>query len=147
MPTKDQMDREWWGGKYSDLIYLQELAKKNGTIIKSISMGDKLFFDKESYAENANNISADILKSPHHGTEGFAPNSFFEKVNPKYVIVPSPKQLWCSNRSKRSRILSKNNHYITYINGFHGHITVTSYDNNYTITTENNSTNICEDIK
>ncbi len=87
-------------------------------------------------AENANNIQADILKAPHHGIETFAPNSFFEKVNPKVLIVPSPQHFWSSEKSSRIRELARKYHYETYVNGFHGHITVTSDGNTYTIKTE-----------
>ena len=79
------------------------------------------------------NISADILKAPHHGTEGFAPNSFFEKVNPKVLVVPSPKHLWFEKRSKRTRDLAIKHKYKTYVSGYNGHITVTSDGKDYTI--------------
>lgn len=96
-------------------------------------------------ADHAKNIKADILKAPHHGAEKFAPNDFFEKVSPKALIVPAQKSLWCSKRSKRTRELSKKYHYTTYINGFHGHITVHSYNNQYNITTEKKPKNICKE--
>jgi len=196
LPTKMQMQKEWWGGKYQDLIDIQNLAKKQGTQVLSIKQGDKFIFDNSSYIEilyiydgintpvgetdindmsaimmihdgdnkflltgdlnsqlgeylatHANNIQADILKSPHHGTEGFAPNSFFEKVSPNVLVVPSPKDLWCSERSKRSRELSKKYHYQTFINGFHGDITIISYDNKYEVLTQFEPKVICKGIK
>ncbi len=185
MPTKKQMDREYWGGKYSELLEIKLLAEKHNIKVLPIVQGDKLVFDKKSFievlyiydgiktpvgktdlndmsaitmiydrdnkfllagdlnkklgkylAENVKNIQADILKSPHHGTEGFAPNSFFKKVNPKVLIVPAPKHLWFDKRSLRTRDLARDNHYKTYVNGYHGHITVTSDGKNYTIKTE-----------
>jgi len=48
-------------------------------------------------------LKADILKVPHHGTEGVATNDFFDAVFPKLAIVPSPYDLWLSDRSKRVR--------------------------------------------
>ena len=193
MPTKEQMNKEYWGGKYKDLIQLQNIAKKYHTKISEISKGDKLIFDKNSYidvlyayngidtpvgttdindmsiitmihdrknrflltgdlnkklgrylAKNAHNLKADILKAPHHGAKSFAPNIFFDKVDAKYLIVPAPKNLWCSKRSIRTRKLAKDNNYSTYINGFHGHITVTSDGTHFQISTQYKPKNICK---
>jgi competence protein ComEC len=77
-------------------------------------------------AQNATDIRADVLKVPHHGTESLAPNSFFEKVNPEILIVPSPKGLWESKRSARVRKLARERNYRTYVNGIHGDIIVKS---------------------
>ena len=57
----------------------------------------------EYLAQNALEIKAEVLKVPHHGTEGTAPNSFLKAVDPKYALVPAPKELWCSKRSLRIR--------------------------------------------
>ena len=96
-------------------------------------------------ATHAKDIQADILKVPHHGTESFAPNSFFYTVAPKVIIVPAPKDLWCSDRSKRTKELIRTRNYKSYINGFHGDITVTSFNNTFKITTTNNpSTKLCK---
>ncbi len=96
-------------------------------------------------ADNASNIKADVLKVPHHGTEGLAPDSFFEKVNPKILIIPSPKNLWCSKRSSRIRNLAKKNGYKVYINRFHWTITVISNNGKITVKTERNPTYICKE--
>ena len=80
-------------------------------------------------AENAADIEADVLKVPHHGTERLAPNIFFKKVNPKYALVPSPKHLWCSNRSARPRNWFKQNKIPTFVNGFSENVKV-QIDNN-----------------
>jgi len=184
-PTKEMMDREYWGGNYGELLEIKELAKKNNIEIVPIIQGEKLIFDKRSFieilyvydgintpigktdindmsaiamlndgknrflftgdlnqglgkylSENAKNIKADILKAPHHGTESLAPNSFFSKVSPKVLIVPSPKHLWLSKRSQRLREFAKLNGYKTYINGIHGNITVTSDGSTFSIKTE-----------
>jgi competence protein ComEC len=193
-PTKEQMSKEWWGGKYQDLVDIKNIAKTNNTKVLPINQGDKFVFSDNSYievlyvydgintpvgetdindmsavmmiydgtnrflltgdlnskigaylAENATNIEADILKVPHHGAEGLAPNSFFDKVNPKAIIVTSPKYLWCSQRDERVRNLSRDRGYGTYVNGFHGHITVISNENNYKILTQHDSVKICEE--
>ncbi len=95
-------------------------------------------------ALHADNIKADIIKAPHHGTETFAPDIFFKKVNPKVMIVPAPKSLWCNKRSDRSRRLALDNNYTTYINGFHGDITVTSDGKKYSIETQLKPKSFCD---
>ena len=95
-------------------------------------------------AENAHNIKADVIKVPHHGTEKLAPNSFFEKVSPKDIVVTSPHDLWCSKRSKRIRTLAAEKKYGVYVNGIQGHITVTSDGKTYTIATEKNVKELCK---
>lgn len=79
-------------------------------------------------AETVTGLDVDILKAPHHGTEGCAPNTFFEKVNPEIVMVPSPAGLWCSERSARMRNWFDNHKVVTYVNGFSGNTTVTIRD-------------------
>lgn len=48
---------------------------------------------------------------------------------------------------KHLRELAKKEGYKTYINGFHGHITVTSQDNNIIISTEKSPKEICKEVK
>lgn len=75
--------------------------------------------------ENHSNVlKADLLKVPHHGTEGVAVNEFFETVGAKASLVPAPAELWCSERSERIRnVLEKIGSKI-YVNGFHGNVWV-----------------------
>jgi len=87
-------------------------------------------------ARNAKDIEATFLKAPHHATEGVAPNNFFLRVNPKVLVVPSPKELWFSRRSKRIRELAEKSGYVTYVNGIHGNITVKSWGKKYSVETE-----------
>ena len=76
-------------------------------------------------AKEGKDLKVDILKFPHHGTEGAAPDAFFEAVSPKDVLVPSPALLWCSARSARMKSWVESRKTPTYVNGFSGHITVT----------------------
>lgn len=78
-------------------------------------------------------LKADILKVPHHGTESLADNDFFEAVRPAVMIVPSPKELWLSERSQRIRLLADT--CPTFVNGLHGDIVIESYGDSYRITT------------
>jgi competence protein ComEC len=75
----------------------------------------------------ADELQAHILKAPHHGTEGLAPNEFFMAVHPDVVIIPSPLPLWGSERSKRLRELVSKQKWSVYVNGSMGHIMVRSY--------------------
>ncbi len=81
-------------------------------------------------------LKADILKVPHHGTEGLAPNEFFAKVDPKVALVPSPKELWFSLRSKRPRDYFAEHNIPTYVSGIHGSVTVIMNDRSYEIKSE-----------
>jgi beta-lactamase superfamily II metal-dependent hydrolase len=66
--------------------------------------GDLNLFTGKYLAENAAPaLPATILKVPHHGTENTVPDAFFKTVGAKLAIVPSPKGLWLSERSKRIR--------------------------------------------
>jgi competence protein ComEC len=69
-------------------------------------------------------LKADLLKVPHHGTEGLAPNEFFAKVDPKIAMVTSPKELWFSLRSKRTRDFFAERKVPTYVNGICGTVVV-----------------------
>jgi beta-lactamase superfamily II metal-dependent hydrolase len=78
-------------------------------------------------------LSADILKVPHHGTEGCAPNVFFDRVAPKVALVPSPAGLWASPRSSRINSYFSDRQIPTYVSGIHGHVTVTMSAQGYRI--------------
>jgi len=75
-------------------------------------------------AHNAKNIKADVLKVPHHGAEGLAPNIFFEKVKPRFALVPAPSHLWQSDRSKRVREWFQSHNTPVFVNGISGHVQV-----------------------
>jgi len=81
-------------------------------------------------------LKADILKVPHHGTEGLAPNEFFAKVDPKIAMISSPKELWFSLRSKRVRDYFSEHKIPAYVTGIHGSVTVVMTDRGYEIETE-----------
>jgi competence protein ComEC len=74
--------------------------------------------------QSDNKLKADILKIPHHGTEGFAPNSFLNWVSPTYAIIPSPKALYLSDRSSRIREWIRVNNIPTKVTGVTGNASV-----------------------
>ena len=81
-------------------------------------------------------FSADVLKAPHHGTEGCAPNIFFDRVGAGVVLVPSPKKLWESDRSKRIREYFSGHKIPAYVSGINGDVTVTLSAKGYSIVAE-----------
>jgi len=88
---------------------------------------------------------ADILKVPHHGTEGVASNEFFDTVNPKIGIVPAPSHLWCNERSSRIRKYFTQSKAKMYISGFHGDILIRHFDSGeFRIKTEVEPKKVCE---
>ena len=82
-------------------------------------------------------LQADILKFPHHGAESFPNDSFFTAVNAGTIIVPTPKELWLSERSARGRQLTKEKK--VYINGIEGDITVVSDGNKFSVSSAKQS--------
>lgn len=90
----------------------------------------------EYLARSDIDIRADLLKVPHHGTEGVAPNEFFDRVGAKAVLIPSPRHLWESPRSMRLRNYFIEHKIPTYISGLQGNVTVTLTTHGYTIETE-----------
>ncbi len=75
-------------------------------------------------AKEGKDLKVDILKLPHHGTEGAPPDSFFDAVSPKAALVPSPALLWCTPRSARMKNWVESRKIPVYVNGFSGNVTV-----------------------
>lgn len=120
----------------NDMSAITMIYDNNNRFLLAGDLNNKL----GSYlAKNAMNISADVLKVPHHAAEGLAPNSFFDKVNAKEFIITAPAPFWDKNwtRSQRVRNYVIDNNINTYINGFHGNITVLSNNSGYTISVDN----------
>jgi competence protein ComEC len=81
-------------------------------------------------------LSADILKAPHHGIEGTVPNEFYDKVGAKAVLVPAPKNFWESPRSMRNRDYFAKHRVPVFVSGLHGDVTVTMRPDGYTVEKE-----------
>lgn len=84
-------------------------------------------------AAHAADVKADILKVPHHGTEGVAPNEFFERVGASVAMVPAPRGLWLSDRSERIRRHFEQKGTRTFVNGLCGHATVLIREDDFTV--------------
>lgn len=96
----------------------------------------------EYLAKEGKDLKVDILKLPHHGTEGAAPDAFFAAVSPKIAMVPSPALLWCSARSARMKNWVESRQIPTYVNGFSGHVTVTMQRDSFQINQERPETRL-----
>lgn len=81
-------------------------------------------------------LKADLLKAPHHGTDGAAPNEFFDRVGAKAVLVPSPKALWGSPRSMRIRNYFIDHGVPVYVSALRGDVTATLTAQGFTIATD-----------
>jgi competence protein ComEC len=86
--------------------------------------------------KSATDLTADLLKAPHHGIDSTVPNAFYDRVGANAVLVPSPKALWQSARSMRTRDYFIEHHVPTYVSGINGDITVTITKNAYTVYSE-----------
>ena len=69
-------------------------------------------------------MASDFLKMPHHGGRSIAPNSFFDTVSPKFILVPGPKWLWCGERADTPRRWVYEKKLPHWVNGLHGNISV-----------------------
>jgi beta-lactamase superfamily II metal-dependent hydrolase len=84
----------------------------------------------------ASEMKATVLKAPHHGAEGTAPNAFYEAVNPEQALVPAPALLWCSERSARTRKWLASRQIPAHVNGIHGHISVLLHRSGFRVSRE-----------
>lgn len=81
-------------------------------------------------------LKADLLKVPHHGTEGVAPNEFFDRVGAKAALVPSPRGLWVSARSMRIRNYFHERGIPTYVSALQGNVTAILTDEGFRVRTQ-----------
>jgi beta-lactamase superfamily II metal-dependent hydrolase len=75
-------------------------------------------------AQNGERLEAQILKVPHHGAEGVAPNEFFDRVAPVLALAPAPPALWQSDRNRRVREHLQAMGVETLVSGLQGEVTV-----------------------
>lgn len=81
-------------------------------------------------------LQADLLKVPHHGTEGTPPDEFYDRVGASAALVPSPRKLWASARSMRTRNYFFERNIPTYVSGLNGDVTVTLTGEGYRVETK-----------
>ncbi len=76
-------------------------------------------------------LTATVLKAPHHGVESAAPNEFLEMVDPEVVLVPISTGLWLSERGQRMREFFTDRP--VFVNGIHGNITLRLTQDDYRV--------------
>ena len=123
----------------NDMSYIMLLKHGFNTALFTGDLNAKL---GDYLAKEGKDLKTDILKLPHHGTEGAAPDAFFAAASPKDVLVPSPALLWCSQRSVRMKNWVESRKIPTYVNGFSGNVTVKMGFFNYQIETERPQTRL-----
>lgn len=64
-----------------------------------------------------------FLKAPHPDTEGL-PETFFDAVDPKLVLVPGAKRWWCGDSGRTARDWTIGHETPTWVTGTNGHIRV-----------------------
>jgi beta-lactamase superfamily II metal-dependent hydrolase len=117
----------------NDMSLIMKLRNGTQTALFTGDLNSKM---GEYLAKEGKNLKADILKLPHHGTEGAAPDSFFEAVSPTVALVPSPALLWCSARSARMKTWFEGRQIPTYVNGFAGHVHVIMKKHSFRVRTQ-----------
>ncbi len=123
----------------NDLSLIMLLKNGSQTALFTGDLNHKI---GEYLAKEGQDLKVDILKLPHHGTEGAAPDVFYTAVSPKIVMVPSPALLWCSARSARMKNWVESRQIPTYVNGFSGHVTVIMQRNSFQIQQERPETRL-----
>ncbi|HMS27493.1 MAG TPA: MBL fold metallo-hydrolase [Burkholderiaceae bacterium] len=117
----------------NDLSLIMLLKHGSNTALLTGDLNAKI---GDYLAREGQHLKVDILKFPHHGTEGAAPDTFYAVASPSIVLVPSPALLWCSERSSRMRKWVEDRNLSSYVNGFSGHIKVSMKNSGFEITTE-----------
>ncbi|MBF0431460.1 MAG: MBL fold metallo-hydrolase [Fibrobacteria bacterium] len=85
----------------------------------------------------AEQLNADILKVPGHGTRKENFNTFFTKVSPENALIPATSWVWCDSRGWQNKKYFGAQKIPVYINGIHGNVTVSMHTHTYKITPEN----------
>ena len=75
-----------------------------------------------NYLSKYDYFKADILKIPHHGVTGIAPNDFFDIVDPKLNMFPTPLALWLHPRIEQAKTWTLNKKIFYCVTGLNGNI-------------------------
>ncbi len=127
----------------NDMSLIMKVEKNEKKLLLT---GDLNRFNGKFLAEHGKDLQSDILQVPHHGTEGLAPNSFFDKVNPRYALTSTHKGLFCAERSQRPRTYFESRKVPNYVSGLHGHVSVNFEKEGIKIQTEHDlpTMNLCK---
>lgn len=75
-----------------------------------------------SYLSKYEYFKADILKVPHHGVTGIAPDVFFDTVDPSLNMFPTPLVLWSNPRIEQAKKWTLNKQILYCVAGLNGNI-------------------------
>lgn len=69
-------------------------------------------------------LKADILAAPHHGMRIHPDNSFFDAVNPEFIMISAPEKLWKGTRVEQIVQWMEQNGVKFHVTGLHGDLTI-----------------------
>lgn len=112
----------------NDTSAVMKLTSGNQSVLFT---GDLNWKVGEFLAGKSFELKADILKVPHHGTEGAATNWFFDAVQPRVAMIPSLSSLWTSERSRRIREYFHSKDIPGYVSGLNGDVSISIMKDSY----------------
>ncbi len=89
-----------------------------------------------NYLSQYDNYKADILKVPHHGVTGVAPNDFFDIVAPKLNMFPTPQVLWSHPRIEQVKTWTLNKKILYCVTGLNGNVVLNFCDSTLSLLPE-----------
>ena len=116
----------------NDLSLIMKWSINDSTVLFTGDLNDKV----GTVLSSDPRMRSNILKMPHHGASGIAPNEFFDQVDPDAVLVPGPKWIWCGERGAQARDWVEQKQLPVWINGIDGNIKVDFFDDRIVITPE-----------
>ncbi len=112
----------------------QDKNLNNMSLVVKISYGETSFLfqgDAEDAVENeilynGIDVSADVIKVGHHGSNTSTGEKYLNKVNPSVAVVSCGPDNTFKHPNKRTIDILEKKNITTYITAYHGNITVTS---------------------
>ncbi len=103
---------------------------------KVLFAGDLNQREGEEILKSKIDIKSDFLKAPHHGCASHASDAFFDRVAPKWIVVPAPRKLWEEGNCQSLRAYGTRKHIPLFINGIHGEIRVHLYPDRISVSSD-----------
>jgi competence protein ComEC len=79
------------GSSYEEMNNYSSIVKISFGDTKFLFMGDAEKLVEKQLIDNKTDISADVIKIGHHGSNSSSSTSFLDKVSPKYAIISCGK--------------------------------------------------------
>ena len=122
------------GPDINELSLLAKLTYNNFTVLFTGDLNKSL--SNWLMKNHKDLFKCDILKAPHHGTEGTASNEFYMNTGARACLIPAPKHLWESDRSNRPRNILKKMNCKAFVNGIDKNVEVIFINNQIHILSE-----------